>query len=156
MNKRLYIVTGKIQSGKTTRLFEFIKNKNSVDGLLAPIVNGKRKLFHISSKELKDLEVAYSDNSTISVGKYHFLKETFNWGNAKLIESYSKKPEWLIIDEVGKLELAKKGLEPAITEILQSLTRNKTKIILVIRDYLVDEVLQKYNLTKQDIERLKV
>ena len=152
MSNEIYIVTGKIQSGKTTRLFEFIKNHKSVDGILAPIVNGKRKLFHISSKELKELEVPYSDNSTISVGKYNFLKEAFKWGNAKLLESFSNEPEWLIIDEIGKLELLGKGLEPAISEIFQSLIKNKTKIILVIRDYLVDEVIQKYNLNNYQLK----
>lgn len=153
MNNKIHIVTGKIQSGKTTRLFEFIKDHKLVDGLLAPIVNDKRKLFHIYSKELKELEVSYADTSTISVGKYRFLKETFVWGNTKLIESYNRVPEWLIIDEIGKLELIGKGLDPAVHQIINS-TNNSTKIVLVIRDYLLDEVIKRYNLSSSQLKTL--
>ena len=146
MNKKIYILTGPIQTGKTTRLFEFIKTKNNVDGILAPVVNDKRVLFHISSNTLKSLEVDTPDNSTITVGKYYFLKSTFDWANKKLIESFNAKPEWLIIDEVGKLELKQKGLHPAISFILNFEGNLKTKIILVVRDSLLDEVIKIYNI----------
>jgi len=102
--RKIYIVTGPIQTGKTTRLFNFIKAKNSVDGILAPVVNNKRALFHISTKQLKILEAENPGEKTIPVGKYNFLKEVFEWANKKLLKSFNAKPEWLIIDEVGKLE----------------------------------------------------
>jgi len=144
--RKIYIVSGLVQSGKTTRLFEFVKKQNSIDGILAPIVNGKRKLIHIYSNEMKELEVAEADSSTISVGKYHFLKETFDWANKKLIESFNSKPEWLVVDEVGKLELNNEGLHSAINNILNSNT--EIKIILVIRKCLVEQVLEKYKIEK--------
>ncbi|MEE9430439.1 MAG: nucleoside-triphosphatase [Melioribacteraceae bacterium] len=155
MKKNIYIVSGSVQSGKTTRLFEFVKYQKSIDGILAPIVDGKRKLFHISSSEMKKLEVAISDSSTISVGKYHFLKDSFDWAKEKLLESYKKKPEWLVIDEIGKLELKNKGLHPAINKILKTELQNETKIILVIRESLLEEVLTKYKIKKNEYKLFK-
>ena len=148
--RKIYIVTGPIQTGKTTRLFNFIKDKNSVDGILAPVVNNKRALFHISTKQLKILEAENPGEKTITVGKYNFLKEVFDWANKKLLKSFNAKPEWLIIDEVGKLELKNEGLHTAIDEILNTKIKNEIKIILVIRDYLLEQVLAKYKINAKE------
>ncbi len=146
MKKKIYILTGPIQTGKTTRLFEFIKTKKNVAGILAPVVNGKRTLFNIVTKQLKILEIEKPDSSTITIGKYHFLKSTFDWANLKLMEGFNSEPEWLIVDEVGKLELKNEGLSKAITEIFKSGKNIKTKIVLVVRDSLLDKVVEYYNI----------
>ena len=146
----IYIVTGPIQTGKTTRLFEFVGAKTSIDGILAPVIDNKRTLYHISSKQLKILEAEHAGEKTIHVGKYNFYKKTFNWANKKLIESFYAKPEWLIIDEVGKLELKNEGLHSTINEILNYRNESETKIILVVREYLLEKVLEKYKIEKTE------
>ena len=148
--RKIYIVSGPIQTGKTTRLFEFVRTKTSVDGILAPVIDNKRTLYHISSKQLKILEAELAGEKTIHVGKYSFYKKTFNWANKKLIESFYAKPEWLIIDEVGKLELKNEGLHSAINEILNYRNESETKIILVVREYLLEKVLEKYKIEKTE------
>lgn len=153
--KNIYIVTGPIQTGKTTRLFKFVNEHKSIDGILSPIVDEKRHLYHISSHTLKLLEVPKS-NKTIAVGKYHFLKETFNWANEKLIESFNNSPEWLIIDEAGKLEMTNKGLNKAINYTLKNSKNSSTKIVLVIRDYLLNEILKKYKIWENEYKILNL
>ncbi len=156
MNNKIKIVTGKIKSGKTTSLFRFMNLQKSVDGILAPIVNDKRRLYHISSKTVKDFEVDHQNENTISVGKYFFLKDSFNWANEKLIESYIKEPDWLIIDEIGKLELQGEGLHTSTKKILGERNKYRTFIILVIRDYLLEESLKDYNISEGDYDILKL
>ena len=57
MNK-IFLLSGSIHTGKTTRLTEWIKNKKDVDGILQPVIDGKRHIKHISSGEIQLLEVS--------------------------------------------------------------------------------------------------
>jgi len=153
-DKKIYVVTGKIKSGKTTKLFNFSNKQETVDGILAPIVNGIRYLYHIESKKLIEYEVENSTHETISVGKYFFKKKSFYWANNILVKSYRQKPNWLIIDEVGKLELLHEGLYPSIKEILNCKTNLDTKIVLVIRDYLLEEAIEFLKIKHNDYKLL--
>lgn len=156
MDSQIKIITGRVHSGKTTKLFTFINSQESINGILAPVINNKRMLYHISSKELRVLEVQEQSHLTISIGDYNFLLDTFNWANQKLIDGFSKNPEWLIVDEIGKLELDKKGLFDSAEFILKNVNNTNTKIILVIRDYLVKSVLEFFNLHENEIENLEI
>lgn len=154
MTPKIKIVTGKIHSGKTTSLFKFIGEHKNADGILTPIVNNKRTLYHISTKTIKEFEAVTLSSNTVSVGKYHFLKESFTWANKKIIESFNSSAEYLIIDEIGKLELRGEGFHKSTKEILGKLNNSNSILILVIRDYLLDEILKYYNIMEQDYEVL--
>lgn len=156
MSKKFKILTGKIHSGKTTKLFNYINTLNSVDGILAPIVNERRMLYHISSKTMKEFEVSDQRENIINVGKYFFLEKSFDWANDILIESYLKNPNWLIIDEIGKLELTKKGLNKSFSFIIEDKLNLNTKVIIVVRESLLNEVIEFYNLQKKDYEFLEI
>jgi len=152
LKKRIKIFTGKIHSGKTTKLFNYINSLNSVDGILAPIVNDKRMLFHISTKTMKEFEVDNGNANTINIGQYYFLEKSFIWANEKLIESYLKNPDLLIIDEIGKLELMHKGLYKSFKFILDDKNNFNTKIIIVARESLLKELIEFYNLNEDDYD----
>lgn len=156
MKNKINIVTGKIQSGKTSGLFKLLNTRYSVDGILSPIVNEKRVLYHIASKTIKRFEVDESNEKTISIGNYIFLQESFDWANEKLIKGFSNKPDFLVIDELGKLELKGKGFYPSIKEILEIKDNSATQLILVIRDYLLDEVLHYYGICDNEYEILNI
>lgn len=156
MNNKISIVTGKIQSGKTTGLFKFINTKESVDGILCPIVNNKRVLYHISSKTMKTFEVSKSGEGTISIGKYIFLQKSFDWANEKLLNGFSANPKYLIIDEIGKLELKGEGLYKSLVKILELSNNSNTQLILVIRDYLLDEALKILSIPSEQYSILKL
>ncbi|MCX8011356.1 MAG: hypothetical protein N3A61_09400 [Ignavibacteria bacterium] len=155
----IYIFCDKVHSGKTSRLMEWIKNLNNVDGILAPIVNGRRHLLAIKSNETRVLEISNPDVNAkiVSVGKYFFNEEVFKWGRQVLTKAFNSNIHWLIVDEVGILELDEKGLEPAIGVIInQAKLKFEINVVLVVRDSLVEDVIQKYNLSKDDIQFLKL
>jgi len=56
---------------------------------------------------------------------------------------------FLIIDEIGRLELNQnKGLEPALGVVINKFINKEVSgnLILVIRDYLLEECIEKYQL----------
>lgn len=156
MSPIIRIVTGPIQSGKTTKLFNYVNESKSIDGILAPIVNNKRRLYHISSKTIKQLEIDRHSEETISVGRYHFLKESFNWANECLIAGLNSIAENLIIDEIGKLELKGQGLHDSMSEILKKYKVNNKTLIIVVRDYLLDDVLEYYSIAPNNYKILNL
>ncbi len=144
MDRPLYYYTGPVQTGKTTRVGEWA-SQNNCSGILAPIINGKRHLRDIKSGEEKLLE-SEANRNTISIGKYNFKKEVFEWGRQKLIAEYESEPEWLVIDEYGKLELRDEGIEPAISTIINHWKIDKKiKLLIIVRDYLVDDFIKKFD-----------
>lgn len=146
----IYILSGEIKSGKTTRLQNFIKNNTGVDGILAPEIDGYRHLFRIKTGEKKLLEYLGDEpypELTLKCS-YKFLNSVFSWGMQELYKAYKENPEWLVIDEVGPLELNGKALEPMVNKILME-NSNDSDIILVVRKNLVDDVIKHYNLHKK-------
>jgi nucleoside-triphosphatase THEP1 len=156
---QIFLLSGPIQTGKTTRLTEWIKKKNDVDGILQPVIDGKRYIKHISSGIVQLLEISPDSNekNILSIGNYKFNNDVFTWTRSKLLLTFNKHPEWLIIDEVGKLEMDNKGLEPAISKILNDLNnQTNMNVVFVVRDYLVLDFLIKYCLDKNDIQTLEI
>ncbi|MFC2085452.1 nucleoside-triphosphatase [Bacteroidota bacterium] len=145
--KNILILTGSVKSGKTTRLKEWAKHQKNVLGVLQPLIEDERFVIDLSSSNHRKLE---ADNSTlpqniVNVGKYKFNKYTLEWAKICLLASANKKPEWLIIDEYGKLELENKGLEPAISYIINDTDlRLYTSIVIVVRNSLYNSFLNKF------------
>lgn len=57
-------------------------------------------------------------------------------------------PDWVIVDEVGKLEIEQHtGIEPALSQIIDLYKVNaKGSLLLVIRDYLLEQAIAHYKL----------
>ncbi len=157
--KRLYILSGPIHSGKTTRLSKWIQSEHKVDGILQPVINGKRFLQHMSSGEKRQLEMSetFSDKNVIKIGQYLFDQAVFNWAQEKLLIAGRNDLDWLVIDEFGKLELKGEGLEPAISKIINEKAENSNaNIIVVVRDYLLSEFIVKYKSDFAEIQYLNL
>ena len=150
----IFIHCGSVHSGKTTRLIKWLKDKNNVQGIISPIIAGKRYLVNIQSDEKRKLEIdsGSSQENVITVGKYIFDKSVFEWACKIILDGIKSNPNWLIIDEVGPLELQGEGLAKAVKKVLS----NKnillgTNLVLVVRDSLMTDFLNHYNLTEKDI-----
>lgn len=148
MKNKIYIITGLNKTGKTTRLMNWVVKQNNIDGILQPVVDGKRLLYHISTRTLKLLE-SENEIDSIKIGKYNFSKYAFNWANEKLIESLQKNFEWIVVDEIGPLELRGEGLHKSILFLLNN--SDKQKLIFVIREKILDEALKHYNICEYEI-----
>jgi nucleoside-triphosphatase THEP1 len=139
---RIIILTGAIQTGKSTRLLQWSEHKN-VGGFLTPIVSDKRMLFSLPQKVHTPFESMESNEQTISVGRYHLLKSTFDQMNTHLINQSNNLFDWLIIDEVGPLELQGEGI---YTGLIYLLSNSSVPLLLVVREGLVQQVVDKFNL----------
>ena len=142
----IILFSRKIGSGKTTELQEWCSRQNNIAGILMPDIEDKRKIFNLQTKEIVELECTDPDNCAeelIQVGRFYFYAAVFRQVNAILLQSLEAGPDWLVVDEVGKLELNRAGFFDALIEIITA-HQNKTtasKILLVVRENLCDEVI---------------
>lgn len=148
----IYILTGEIRSGKTTALLNWSKNRTDVDGLLCPDnESGKRYFLKVKSKAEFELEVIkeVEAEELIQIGNFKFLKAAFKHANEYLISRASKlEGTYLIIDELGKLELKNEGLHRSAEVLIPNFSTNKHQhLILVVRDYLLQDVLTHYSIS---------
>ena len=132
---KIYILSAPKGSGKTSSLMEWVRDRSDVYGILSPVVNGKRMFLNISSNEEFDMESANEEEGQLKVGKYIFSQEAFDRA-IEIIKYGSLQNGWLIIDEVGPLELRGEGLSEVV---LESLKRNGNTI-LVTRESLEEQV----------------
>ena len=151
----IYILSGNIRTGKTTALLEWSKNRKDVDGLLCPDDKFEKRYFlKIKSQETIPLEVLNSsDYDIISIGNFKFLKSSFKIANDFLISFNDKKTsKYLIIDELGKLELTNEGLHEAAENLIPIFRSDKAyHLILIIRESLLNAILSHYNISKYKI-----
>ena len=150
----MYIFSGPTHTGKTTLLEKWIDKMRSVDGILTPVKNNKRYIKYISSGEMYLLESNSNDSELMQqIGKYKFRTDLFEHAQKYLLSLVDKKPEWIIIDEIGFLELNKQGLEPGVSKLIQRLEgKRDVNLLLVIRNYLKEEVINYYKLNVNDIK----
>ncbi len=156
--KIINILTGPTQSGKTTHLIAWVKFHTRCAGILSPVLNKKRFIYAIHTNEYRPLETEndmVAEEGTISIGKYTFLQSSFAWAQEQLKRALDKNPKWIIIDEIGPLELSGKGLEPMVGKILKSYKSNKKfRLVLVVRESLLDKVVRHYDLQgKYSVDR---
>lgn len=135
MQPKVYIVAGAVQTGKTTALTNWCATKKLIEGVLTPVINGKRMLQDVATKELFELEAMPSETDVLAVGRFVFKKSIFLKANNLIANASSY---CLIIDEIGPLELRKEGLFNSIEIALQSASIKI--IVLVVRATLVDEM----------------
>jgi nucleoside-triphosphatase THEP1 len=151
----IYIFTGSVQSGKTTRLLQWIKRKQCA-GILSPIIKNKRHIYSILSDKSRCLEVDDLNDDKIdkvTIGKYNFSNEVFGWARKQLAHALDAKKKWLVIDEIGPLELKGQGLEPVISQILNNYELSeRNRLLLVVRENLISDVITYYQI--ENISRI--
>jgi nucleoside-triphosphatase THEP1 len=154
MPKTIHILTGPVQSGKTTRLIAWVRYHSSCAGILSPVINDKRYVYSIHHEqelllETDEIEQRRSDE-LVHIGPYSFLASSFQWARRELQTALELNPRWLIIDEIGRLELSGLGLEPMVTNVFKNFERSKDHhLILVVRESLLDKVILHYQIDGQ-------
>ncbi|MEJ2542537.1 MAG: nucleoside-triphosphatase [Calditrichaceae bacterium] len=151
---QIYVYSAPTHTGKTTRLESWISKIQSIDGILMPVINNKRYIKYISTGDLQQLESDSNNPDLVqTIGKYKFQTDVFEHAQNYLLSLIDKKLEWIIIDEIGFLELNGQGFEPAVTKLILDMnTKEATNILLVIRDYLKEDVLEYYKLDVNNIK----
>jgi nucleoside-triphosphatase THEP1 len=147
----IYIFSRPIHSGKTTELQQWCNLQKNIHGILMPDINGFRKILNIKTKEIFDIEcvdTTKTNESLTSIGKFNFYISTFEKANSILLDVLSKNPHWLVIDEVGKLELKGEGFYRSIVETTK-VYGNKEKpgnLLITVRDSLCEDIISFFNI----------
>jgi nucleoside-triphosphatase len=151
----VYIFSRPIRSGKTSTLLEWSQKQaqGSVAGVLAPDIEGRRWLMDLSTNEkrLLSADAETEEKRIVQIGRYRFNQTAFHWAHRVLRSGFEQVPQWLVFDEIGYLELQGQGLEPAVRRILNWNKRiGSTKLLWVVRDELLHEVLDYYGLSDEE------
>lgn len=150
-NSNIYIFSQPIRTGKTTLLHNWVKGQKSIGGILMPDIEGKRKIYDIHRKLYHDMQLSENEGAlhVIQVGKFRFSGEVFELSKEVLKREMDFGPEWLVVDEVGKLEVEQNsGFEPMVSELIDHYKNEDTKgkLLLVIRDSLLSKAFDLYGL----------
>jgi nucleoside-triphosphatase len=142
----IYILSGDIRTGKTTSIYQAAIKRNDVGGFLTPDLDGTRILYDLFNRQRYPFQVEKDDlQQVIHVGRFTFLVSTFTLGSQIVLEQATNNAiNYIVVDEVGKLELKNEGFH-SLVEKLISMDINQD-LILVIRSFLVDEIIKKYQL----------
>jgi nucleoside-triphosphatase THEP1 len=143
--ERLALVTGDIKVGKTTVVGQVVTSARArgyvCAGLWAPahVVDGRKtgiEAMDLSSGERHLLARAATGEAGERVGRYIFDPAVIAWANGVLAEAVAARPDLLVIDEIGPLELERGGgLAPA----LESLAAGRVpRALVVARTWLLD------------------
>ena len=148
----IFIITGEIGQGKTTfvkNLVNDLKNENlQIAGFLAlgKDTSGTREGFNLHNL-LTDETIAICtttfQENYLQIGKYFFDPTAFSKGNNWLINTLQEKPDLVVIDEIGPMELQGKGWAPALNWLTKE---SKAFQIWIIRKGLVDLILKKWKI----------
>ncbi len=140
------VLTGAVHSGKTTflkRIIDELRKENLwIDGYLSEVVLENQEiigydLFDLGEKRSIPFIRIKGDKDWERVGSYSFIPRGLSW--AKGIILRGRKADILVVDEVGPLELAGKGIWPALEKVL---FLPKPIFILVVRKRIIEDFLE--------------
>lgn len=137
----IYILTAPVRSGKTTSLISWSEKRNDVHGILTPVVEGKRFFMNAHTGVQFPME-ATGEEETISVGRFLFSKTNFEKA-IQIIRNAIHKDGWLVIDEIGPLELRGEGFHDVLKEVLM---QREYKLLLVVREGLSQKVKEQFGI----------
>ncbi len=144
-NTTLTIINGVAGSGKTPwveSLKALLQNEGQlVDGFISVKENMDKHHWHHNLMRIKTGEqrkmttMDYNGNAK-RVGKFFFLEGAFNWANSQLEDICDAT--WVILDEVGPLELEEKGLFPVMECIANHSPRH---IVMTMRPSVTNQFM---------------
>lgn len=158
--RKVYIITGSKQEGKTTFLRKVIENLKSekvgCSGFLAEGIwdeNGKRSGFELVNI-VDGVTIPLSNKSSknwVKFGSYYFNPAAIEFGN-KIIKK-ALDDEVVIMDEIGLFELEGMVWANSLTWLLSKKTN---PIIISVRRDFTEQVVSKWNLSNAEIVDIKL
>lgn len=155
------IVVGPINSGKTTQLIQMYETLGGDEGfaLIKNMVGdkvhsyqarklstGEERLFIVRDEWKSEDFVSESQ-----VGPYLFSGEIRQWIETTLKEAVLKGGQEIFLDEIGFLELDGQGFYTLLKDLLKA----NIHLYIVIREGILEKVLQFFSITAYEIIRLE-
>ena len=147
------IVTGPINSYKTTMMLGLYQREKKGDGFIAKKTMKDNQVYGYTLVRLSNqfemplaIRDIYDDGSKeiiYKLGPYHFYKNAFSYIEETVDMFLHGNVSPIYLDEIGLLELDNKGYH----EVLNKLLEEDKDLVLVIRKDLLFKVLDKYEIT---------
>lgn len=151
------IVTGRINSGKTSKLLKLYDDLQKGDGFVSikNMENDKVLSYDVMqlSNRQKQLLVLREDYLTddwyeyCRIGPYSFSKNTIHFVERKLRELMKEKVSPIFLDEIGPLELEGKCFHRIFSELLQE----GCELYITVREDSIYEVINKYHISHERV-----
>lgn len=146
------IITGKINSHKTTKMIDHFENFQQGDGFVSLKFMKDHRVDHyemmkLSTKERKVLMThkdSLKENMILHthIGPYVINQETISWVENEISQMIKQNVSPIYLDEIGKLELSHEGFH----HILVNMIHSELDLILVVRDSMLHDVLEHYQM----------
>ena len=147
------IVTGPINTGKTTWLINDFKSKENADGFACRKIriNDEHigyELVHLATGETcqfirKITHIPENWNEAFRLGMhYSFNKEGFAFAEKIANEALAKVIKCFYLDEVAHLELKGQGF----ADILRRILTAKIDLVLVVREALIEKICEAFGI----------
>lgn len=154
----IYIFSRPIHSGKTTELLQWCGLQKNIYGILMPDINGSRKILDLGTKEIFDVEcvdTANTKQALTSIGRFHFYTAAFKNANSIVLAALNQMPDWLVIDEAGKLELDGQGFYKSIAKAVDLYSNDKVSgnLLITVRESLCNEVISFFKIKNAQVIR---
>lgn len=140
-----FIITGSRRAGKSTLcldILQYLKNNDKDAGGVITIQNSSRWMYLVQDDRKIRFEAKIGEEY-LQVGKFRIHKA--NMQQAMIHIERSLETEYLFIDEIGILELNLEGFYP----VLEKAFSRKQGNIFVIRESLVEDILEHYDLNNR-------
>ncbi len=138
----VFLFTAPVRTGKTSSLLNWTSNRKDVWGILTPVIHDKRYFRDVHTGEEWPMEAVAGETGTLQVGRFVFSKNGFDKA-IKVIRESMHQPGWLLIDEIGPLELRGEGFAEVVNEVLAV---RKEKLLLVLREGISEDVIRYFQI----------
>jgi nucleoside-triphosphatase len=153
---KVYLLTGAVHSGKTTKLENWINTIQNSAGILSPVIENIRYLNLYPARNLIKMESNSDSNDIIICGRYKFLKSAFEKANKYILKLDLSKYKWIFVDEIGKIELNGEGLYSSAKHLTENQNQFEYKLIFIVRDYLIEKVKEEFKIeTSKEIKGME-
>jgi nucleoside-triphosphatase THEP1 len=152
--QKIHVVTGKIESGKTTLISKLVTKlqteKISVSGIYSKrivenyMTTGYNVVKISNYESVKFLRTKGSRDQQ-RIGKFYIYDEGLLAGKEELLLN---KTQIKVIDEIGKLELEGKGWCESLYQIIEDSDSN---LLLSVREEVLNEVILKFGFSNEMI-----
>jgi nucleoside-triphosphatase THEP1 len=154
---KVFLVSGGIGAGKSTfagKVAElFSEWQLRAGGLLAvrltaDSVTTGYDILDLSNHETEAFLRLGKEPGKEYIGRFSICPEGVVKGNGVILRSLESRPDLLIVDEVGKLELRGDGWSGALQKILEN---SDVPLLITVREGSEQEVIEKWHITDYEI-----